>query len=206
MAEYRIYTRGAGLAKAIGKGHYDERYFSELFDQCPERLLTDEQRRQLDHFLEHVPRLQARRTAKQREQGQHFVELIGPLTKDALVPGARELLLRRIAGHTVRQSHRPANQISHRLSDTLILAKWIKQSVEACLREGRPLSVPRWGVVEEDPSWSRLPRAERSLRIARRALIERGYRPPADGALRNGMCKIPDLRHLIVKAREAKQG
>ena len=206
MAEYRFYTRGAGLAEALADGFYSETYFSQLFDQCPEQLLTDEQRRQLDHFLWHVPRLYARRTTKQRQQAQELLKLIGPLTKDALVPKARELLLRRIAGETIRQPHRPANQISHRTFDTMLLAKWIKQSVEACIREGQPLNVPHWGAVGEDPSWSKLPIAERSLRIARRALVERGFSPPSDAALRNGMSKIADLRQLIMKAREEEQG
>jgi hypothetical protein len=206
MAEYRFNTRGAGLAEAIRDGLYSESYFSGLIDQCPETLVTDEQRRQLDYFLLHVPRLQARRTTKQRQQAQDLLELIRPLTKDVLVPEARELLLKRIAGETIRQAHRPANQTSHRLSDTMLLAKWIKQSVEACIREGQPLNVPRWGVVSEDPSWSQLPLAERSLRIARGALVARGFRPPADAALRNGMSKISDLRQLIVNAREEEQG
>ena len=206
MAEYRFNTRGAGLADAIANGFYSETYFTGLFDQCPEKLLTEEQRRQLDHFLLYVPRLHARRTTKQRRQAKDLAELIGPLTKDALVPEARELLLRRIAGETIRQAHRPAHKISDRQSDTMLLAKWIKQSVEACIREGQPLNVPRWGVVGEEPSWSQLPLAERSLRIARKALVERGFRPPADPALRNGMSKIPDLRQLIVNAREEEQG
>jgi hypothetical protein len=206
MAEYRFITRGAGLAEAIADGFYSEGYFSQLFDQCPEQLLTDEQRRGLDRFLFCVPNLHSRRTTKQREQAKCLLRLIGPLTKDTLVPEARELLLRRISGGTIRQPHRPANQVSHRGYDATLLAKWIKQSVEACIEEGRPLIVPRWGSVAEDPLWSTLPIAERSIRIAWRALYERDFDLPSYATLRNRMSKIADLRHLIVKAREEEQG
>ena len=205
MADYRIHSRGAGLAKAIAKGFYSERYFSELFDYCPEQLLTEDQRRRLDHFLLHVPRLHARRTKKQREDAEELLKLIGPVTKGALVPEARELLLRRIAGGTIRQPHRPPKRTSSGI-DASLLAKWIKQSVEGCIEQGRPLDVPWWGIVTDDPSWSELPLAERSLRIAWKALHDREIDVPSCATLRNRMSQIPDLRHLIVKAREEKQG
>lgn len=206
MAEYRIHSRGAGLAKAIANGFYSERYFSELFDYCPEQLLTDEQRRRLDHLLFHIPRLRARRTKKQREEAEELLKLIGPVTEGALAPEARDLLLRRIAGGTIRLPHRPRTRLPNSGFDPALLAKWIKQSVEGCIEEGQPLDVPWWGILTEDPSWSELPLAERSLRIARKALRDREIDVPSCATLRNRMSKIPDLRHLIVKAREEKQG
>ena len=206
MTEYRIHSRGEGLAKAIEGGFYSETYFSQLFDYCPEQLLTDEQRRGLDDFLFRVPRLHAHRTRKQREEAEELLKLIGPLTERALLPEARKLLLKRIAVGPIRKPHRPANRTFSRKSDAWLLAKWIKQSVEACIVEGRPLDVPWWGLVTEDPSWSKLPLAERSLRVAWKALHDRDIDVPSCATLRNRMSEIADLRHLIVKAREEKQG
>jgi hypothetical protein len=206
MAEYRIHSRGAGLAKAIASGFYSERSFSQLFDYCPEKLLTRRQRGKLDDLLFNVPRLHARRTRKQREKAEELLKLIGPVTKDALVPEARDLLLKRIAGKTVRKPHRPTRLPSHRDVDITILAKWIKQSVELCVEEGLPLNVPRWGLVAEDPSSSKLPLAERSIHTACKALRERGFEVPSCATLRNRISTFPDFRHLIVKARKEEQG
>lgn len=202
MPEYRIISRGEGFAKPIADGFYSETYFSQLFKYCPEQLLTEAQHRWLDGFLLNVPRLHARRNKQQRLEAEELLKLIARVTEGALVPDARELLLRRIAGGTIRQPHRPANQSSTLATDPGLLTKWIKQSVELCIEEGLPLTVPWWGMVEEDSSWSELPLAERSLRIARRALSNRGFRLPSDATLRNQMSRIVDLRHLIVKARE----
>ncbi len=206
MAKYRIHSRGGGLAGAIANGFYSERYFSQLFDYCPPQLLTDEQRRRLDHFLFQVPRLHARRSKMQKQEAEELLELVAPLTQDSLVPEARRLLLKRIAGSAIRPSHRPQRRTASLKTDEIILAKWIKQSVEGCIEEGRTLEVPRWGAVAEDPSWSTLPKAERSIRIAWKALHDREYDLPSYATLRNSMSTIPDLRHLIVKAREEEQG
>lgn len=206
MAEYRITSRGGGLPKAIAAGLYCETFFIELFDYCPEQLLTSQQRSELERFLLHVPPLHARRTKEQRTQAHELLSLIAPLSEQAFVPEARVLLLKRIAGERIRPAHRPPKRVWGFDDDTMLLAKWIKQSVEICIKEGQPLSAPYWGEVREDEAWAELPIGQRSLHIARCALEERGFRLPADPTVRNRMSKIGDLCDLIVKAREEKQG
>lgn len=206
MAEYRIHSRGEGFAKAVAAGHYSETSFSQLFDYCPEQLLTDDQRLRLDHLLFHMPRLHARRTKDQKKEASELLALIAPATEGSLVPEARELLLKRIAGIAIRASNRPKRPVSLLESYEILLAKWIKQSVEACIREQRPLSVTWWGPVTEEPAWSELPLSERSIRIADKALRDRGIDLPSLATLRNRMSAIPDLRHLFVNDREEKQG
>jgi hypothetical protein len=206
MAEYRIHSRGEGFAKAVAGGHYSETSFSKLFDYCPERLLTDDQRRRLDHLLFHMPRLHARRTKEQRKEASELLALIAPATEGPLVPEARELLLKRIAGIAIRASNRPKRPLSLLEPYEILLAKWIKQSVEICIKEQRPLNVMWWGPVTEEPSWARLPLSERAIRIASKALHDRGLDLPSLATLRNRMSRISDLRHLIVNEREEKQG
>jgi hypothetical protein len=208
VAAFRFYTRGAGLAEAIADGFYCETYFTGLFRECPEPLLTEGQFGRLEQFLFMVPRLHAKRTKSQRAEAAELLSLISEATAGALVEEARELLCRRIAGERIRAAHRPkANKhLAGRDGQAILLAKWIKQSVEECLRKGWALEVPRWGSVQEDPVWLKLPRSERALQIACSAVRGRGYPLPSDPTLRNRMSQIPDLHHLIVKAREEKQG
>ncbi len=207
MVEFVIHSRGTGLAKVIASGLYSEKFFSELFDFTPEQLLTEEQRRRLDNLLFRMPRLHGRRTKKQRLEAEELLEIIASVTEGELDAEARELLLKRIAGATIRPPHRPKKTRKFGYDfDVTVQAKWIKQSVELCIQEGIPLNVPRWGDVEDDPSWSTLPTAERASRIAWKVLHERGFEPPSPATLRNRISEIPDLRHLIVKAREEIQG
>ena len=208
MAKYRFYTRGAGLAEAIASGFYCETYFTGLFSQCPERLLTEVQFQRLEQFLFAVPPLHAKRTKSQRDEAAELLSLISTATAGALVEDARDLLCRRIAGQTIRAASRPKSNKSLNNPDAqaILLTKWIKQSIEQCLREDRDLEVPHWGAVEEDPAWSDLPCSQRALKFAVRAVRGRGYQLPSEPALRNRMSQIPDLHHLIMKAREEKQG
>ena len=206
MAEYRILSNGEGFAEAVAAGHYSETSFSQLFDYCPEQLLTDDQRRRLDHLLFHVPRLHARRTKRQRKEAEELLALIAPVTQGSLVPEARELLLKRIAGIAIRASNRPKRPVLLLEPYEILLAKWIKQSVEACIKEQRPLNVAWWGPVTEEPAWSKLPLSERAIRIADKALRDRGLDLPSLATLRNRMSRISDLRHLIVNDCEEKQG
>lgn len=183
MAEYRFVVRGEGLVSAIEEGFFCTSYFTDLLDRTPEPLLPPDALQQLNNFLED-PSPPDRWNKTRKQEGLAFAALVQASQRDALVPEAKDLLCKYLSGKSLRKRGRPSKKF-RALRDLPLIAKVIKDHVEVCLREGKPLIIPKLGEVFEDGEWRSLPVSERAMLIAHKALQDRGYDPPSVRTLRN---------------------
>lgn len=209
MTEFRIISRGEGVAQAIGEGYFRDEGFAQLLNHAPSPLLEPDDLARLRHFLEVVPARKDRRTKTQQEEAESLAALVRAGQAEALCEEAKEILALRVEGKAFRGRGRPKASkaiVNDRLV-LLYLAIGLKHSIEKCLGASLPLEIPNWGPVNDYPEFYELPLKTRALHMAHAALRDRGFRMPSVSRLRNQMAEVDSYsREFIVKARDSEAG
>lgn len=149
------------------------------------------------------PRRDRRKKAEQQE-GLELSALVRASKADALCDEARDVLIRRIEGVSLRPAHRPIRISSNSDLNTIrYMSAYLKLHIQDRLEASQPLDIPDWGVVEEDARSIKMPLATRALYLAGKELSDRGFDVPALPRLRNLIIGLEaNIRELKVNDRE----
>lgn len=196
MAKFIFIVRGEGFPHFVRTEFCRSSHFADLLRRTPEQLLEGSQFERLQTFLaDNAP--VDRWKAERKREGMALAALVRASNRDALIPEVKALLCQHLEGKLPRKRGRPKKPGGGSRHDMPLLAKFVKEHVELCISEGRPLEIPAFGAVEEQAEWRKVPPSERAMRIAHKMLRDRGYNPPSIRTLRNKLPKESTLGIIV---------
>ena len=205
MVEFRLDLRGQCFAEWVRNGGYHgPPDFIDLVSRRPEPLLPQADLTCLIEFLESAPQATERWSVAQRHQAKRLLALVEASPADVLVPEAKELLCKLLAGKSLLPPGRPRRMVkrSGGLDDRL--ACHVHEIVARQLAAPDAVSEPfAWGAVPVYEQFKSLPPAERALRTTYEWMRERGLAVPSFPRFRN---RISAYRQEQKRARQLLSG